>query len=275
MLRPVSLLALVAAALAPAAAHAADKRATHVYVYADGRPYSDTPMAIGGQLTPDDQQALAYCRTGGTMTFRDNGVELATLPVDMYCSASVRPTLTPGDHVVTVEFSGNDQYLASTGSLALGVQNRPVPSLPGAPTTTPAAPAPAPVPDPVAVPDPAPVAAPAPVETPAPVTTQDVRAGLAALTDVAYSGAKVTFAQTFAAPGTVRWTLSRGDGSAALGSATAAVAAGSATGTFRLTATGRRWLRAHPHRKLLLRSVLTLVDGRAVGLSQRLTLPRA
>jgi hypothetical protein len=275
--RSARLLALAAVLLAPLALTspaAADNapRATHVFITAPwSSVYPNTPTHINAQLTPDDHDALEYCRTGGTMTFRDNGVPVVTLPVDQYCSAYTFMTFTPGDHAVSVEFSGNAQYLASTGTLALfAFTNQAFSGLPGGPGASPPPPAPAPDPAPVPIPDPAP----APPLTPAPpadvVPTQTVRTGLADVSGVRVRGRVLTFAQTIAAPGDLRWTLSRGDGSPPLATATATVAPGSATASIRLAAGARRWLRAHPHRRLLLRSVLTLADGRAIGASRRL-----
>jgi len=279
--RSARLVALAAVLLTPlvlTASAAADNppRATHVFITAPwSSVYPNTPTNTSAQLIPDDHDALEYCRTGGAMTFRDNGVPVVTLPVDQYCSAYTFMTFTPGDHAVSVEFSGNAQYLASMGTLALfAFTNQPFSGMPGGPGASPPPAPSAPDPAPVAAPEPAPEPAPAPPVTPAPpadvVPTQTVRTGLADVSGVRVRGRALTFAQTIAAPGDLRWTLSRGDGSAPLATATATVAPGRATASIRLTAGARRWLRAHPHRRLLLRSVLTLADGRPIGASRRL-----
>jgi hypothetical protein len=232
----------------------------------------NTPTLITAALRPaDGTNVLSYCTTGGTLAFKDNGVVIAVMPVDQYCSAYVRPSFTPGDHLLTVDFSGNAQYLPGTGSLAVfAFTNQPFSGTNGFPGSTPPVAPPAPDPAPPA-PDPAPPAAPTPPANAPAVSLDVVRSGLSTLSAVRLGARTVRFSQTIAAPGTITWTLSRGDGSPALGSATAPVTAGSVTGSIGLPSTARAWLRAHPTRKLLLRTRLALADGRVVAVSQRVS----
>jgi uncharacterized delta-60 repeat protein len=56
--------------------------------------------------------------TGGTVTFREGATVLGTMPADSFIAAP-SPVLPPGDHTITVDFSGTAQWAASSTTYTL------------------------------------------------------------------------------------------------------------------------------------------------------------
>lgn len=208
--------------------------------------------------------------TGGTMTFRDGATVLAVVPVSQYGTAMIRIGLTGGgEHVLSADFSGDDHYQPGTGSATHRVTTTdPLSGVPRPPEPVPTDPAPAPEPvpgDPVPAPEP-------PAPAPPVVSKPEVRAGLREVSGFARSPRSIAFAQRIAAPGTIAWTLeARAGGARVLASATRRVEAGIAQVAMALDDAAAAHLRAHPRARIVLRTELTLDDGRVLRSARRLT----
>lgn len=208
----------------------------------------------------------------GTITVREGDTILAVVAVTAYGTAEPLITLSSsGDHVITADYSGDDNYLPGTGSITQHVISND--ALSGVPRPAPPpAPAPEPAPvDPVPAPPAPPEAAP-PALAPAVVPKRDVRAGLREVTGFALAARSVSFTQRVAAPGTIAWTVeARGGGTAVLATSTRHVDPGPAAVTLAIAPAARAHLRRHPNARIVLRTELALDDGRALRSSRRLT----
>jgi hypothetical protein len=90
-----------------------------------------SPADFGQSVTLTVSVSSAAGTPGGTAQLKDNGTNLGTLVSLNAAGVGTLSTsgLTPGTHTITADYSGNANFLTSSGTLAGGQIVRPLPSL--------------------------------------------------------------------------------------------------------------------------------------------------